>query len=75
MRRREMVVFTQIITRTISEDTAHRRFLFPFPHGFRGSGSMICKYIDVGVVGSGMGLSLIVGHLPKIPPQNSKEAS
>jgi hypothetical protein len=36
---------------------------------------MICRYIDEGVVGSGMGLFLIVGHWPKILPQNSKGAS
>jgi hypothetical protein len=30
---------------------------------------MICRYIDEGVVGSGMGLFLIVGHWPKILPQ------
>ncbi len=34
---------------------------------------MICKYIDeVVVVGSGMGLFLIVGDWPRILPQNSK---
>jgi hypothetical protein len=33
---------------------------------------MIRRYIDEGVVGSGMGLFLIVGHWPKILPQNSK---
>jgi hypothetical protein len=37
--------------------------------------SMICRYIDEGVVGSGMGLFLIGGHKPMILPQNSKEAS
>jgi hypothetical protein len=31
--------------------------------------------LDEGVVGSGMGLFLIVGHWPKIRPQNSKGAS
>ncbi len=38
-------------------------------------GSMICRYIDEGLVGSGMGLFLIGGHWPKILPQNSKEAN
>ncbi len=32
--------------------------------------SLICGYIDEGVVGSGMGLFLIGGHWPKILPQN-----
>jgi hypothetical protein len=36
---------------------------------------MICRYIDEGVVESGMGLFLIEGHLPKILPQHSKGAS
>jgi hypothetical protein len=36
---------------------------------------MICKYIDELVVGSGMGLFLIVGYLPIILPQNSKGPS
>jgi hypothetical protein len=31
--------------------------------------------LDEGVVGGGMGLFLIVGHWPKILPQNSKGAS
>jgi hypothetical protein len=35
----------------------------------------ICRYIDEEVVGSGMGLFLIGGHLPKILPQHSKGAS
>jgi hypothetical protein len=37
--------------------------------------SMICRYIDEGVIGSGMGIFLIGGHWPKILPQNSKGAS
>jgi hypothetical protein len=36
--------------------------------------SMICRYIDERVVGSGMGRFLVGGHWPKILPQNSKEA-
>ncbi len=36
---------------------------------------MICKYKDEVVVGSGMGLFLVVGHWPKILPKNSKWAS
>ncbi len=36
-----------------------------------GLGTMICGYIDEGVGGNGMGLFLI----PKILPQNSREAS
>jgi hypothetical protein len=35
-------------------------------------GPMICRYIDEGLVGSGMGLFLIIGQWPKILPQNSK---
>jgi hypothetical protein len=35
----------------------------------------ICRYIDEGVLESGMGLFLIVGHWAKILPQNSKGAS
>jgi hypothetical protein len=37
--------------------------------------SMICRYIDEGVVGSSMGLFLIGGYWPKILLQNSKGAS
>jgi hypothetical protein len=33
------------------------------------------KYIDEEVLESGMGLFLIVGHWPKILPQNTKDAS
>jgi hypothetical protein len=36
---------------------------------------MIYRYIDEGVVGSGMGLFLIGGHWLKILPQKSKGAS
>ncbi len=36
---------------------------------------IICRYIDEGVVGSGMGLLLIGGHWRKVLPQNSKGAS
>jgi hypothetical protein len=36
---------------------------------------MICRYIDEGVVESGMGLFLIVGYWPNILPQNPKGAS
>jgi hypothetical protein len=36
--------------------------------------SMICRYLDDGVVGSGMGFFLVGGHWPKILPQNSKVA-
>jgi hypothetical protein len=34
--------------------------------------SMICRYIDEGVVENGMGLFLIGGHWLKILTQNSK---
>ncbi len=36
---------------------------------------MICRYIDEGVVGTGMRLFVIVGDWPKILPQNSRGAS
>jgi hypothetical protein len=36
---------------------------------------MKCRCTDEGVEGSGMGHFLIVGHWPKILPQNSKGAS
>jgi hypothetical protein len=38
--------------------------------------SMICsRYTDEGVVGSVMGLFMIVGHWPKILPQNLEGAN
>ncbi len=42
---------------------------------YRLPSAMIMYRLDEGVIGSGMGLFLIVGHWLKILPQNSKGTS